>query len=317
MNVFSTDQVPARNRLAVLHDFVGRHVARRQFKPMRDSDMSIELAAFGLGDGVTIGSARYSPIVGARTKELIADGRDDYLLTMHDADHEISIEGGAPIKVRAGDMMLVNEGIRSEFRLPKVRASVVSLGHARLLGRVPHIDGRSHYHIPANAPGVALARGYADLLHGNSTHAVNAGNVVAGHLYDLVAMALHGHVRPEPIEPGIGAARLALAKREIVKRLREPDIGVTAIARSQGVTPRYLQRLFECDGRTFSEFLRDSRLDLAIEELRRDDMAGTSISAIAYDCGFSDLSHFNRCFRRRFGLTPSDVRAAALLRRSR
>jgi AraC-like DNA-binding protein len=32
------------------------------------------------------------------------------------------------------------------------------------------------------------------------------------------------------------------------------------------------------------------------------------ISDIAFDCGFNDLSYFNRCFRRRFGLTPSAAR---------
>jgi AraC-like DNA-binding protein len=32
------------------------------------------------------------------------------------------------------------------------------------------------------------------------------------------------------------------------------------------------------------------------------------ISEIAFDCGFNDLSYFNRCFRRRFGLTPSAAR---------
>ena len=32
------------------------------------------------------------------------------------------------------------------------------------------------------------------------------------------------------------------------------------------------------------------------------------ISDIALDCGFNDLSYFNRCFRRRFGLTPSSAR---------
>ena len=29
---------------------------------------------------------------------------------------------------------------------------------------------------------------------------------------------------------------------------------------------------------------------------------------IAFDCGFNDLSYFNRCFRRRFGLTPTAAR---------
>jgi AraC-like DNA-binding protein len=37
-----------------------------------------------------------------------------------------------------------------------------------------------------------------------------------------------------------------------------------------------------------------------------------TISAIAYEAGFADLSHFNRAFRRRYGETPSDVRARAL-----
>ena len=36
-----------------------------------------------------------------------------------------------------------------------------------------------------------------------------------------------------------------------------------------------------------------------------------SISAIAFEAGFGDLSYFNRTFRRRYGATPSDVRAAA------
>jgi AraC-like DNA-binding protein len=35
------------------------------------------------------------------------------------------------------------------------------------------------------------------------------------------------------------------------------------------------------------------------------------ISSIAYDCGFSDVSYFNRMFRRSYGAVPSEVRAQA------
>jgi AraC-like DNA-binding protein len=35
---------------------------------------------------------------------------------------------------------------------------------------------------------------------------------------------------------------------------------------------------------------------------------GGRISDIAFECGFNDLSYFNRCFRRRFGLTPTAAR---------
>ena len=39
-----------------------------------------------------------------------------------------------------------------------------------------------------------------------------------------------------------------------------------------------------------------------------------TISTIAYDCGFTDLSWFNQTFKRRFGQTPSDIRNDALRR---
>jgi AraC-like DNA-binding protein len=37
---------------------------------------------------------------------------------------------------------------------------------------------------------------------------------------------------------------------------------------------------------------------------------GLKVSEIAYSVGFADLSYFNRTFRLRFGMTPSDARGA-------
>jgi len=39
---------------------------------------------------------------------------------------------------------------------------------------------------------------------------------------------------------------------------------------------------------------------------------GWTIGAIAFEAGFGDLSYFNRSFRRRYGISPSEVRAEAL-----
>ena len=52
--------------------------------------------------------------------------------------------------------------------------------------------------------------------------------------------------------------------------------------------------------------LLELRLRKAAQLLARP--AGRRISDIAFDCGFNDLSYFNRCFRRRFGLTPTAAR---------
>ena len=40
-------------------------------------------------------------------------------------------------------------------------------------------------------------------------------------------------------------------------------------------------------------------------------LAQRSISSVAFEVGFGDLSYFNRAFRRCYGATPSEVRRSA------
>ncbi|WP_094194055.1 helix-turn-helix transcriptional regulator [Bradyrhizobium viridifuturi] len=64
------------------------------------------------------------------------------------------------------------------------------------------------------------------------------------------------------------------------------------------------------DGTTFSEFVLDQRLARAHGLLVDPRRTGRSISTIAFEAGFGDLSYFNRAFRRRYNATPSDIRIA-------
>lgn len=81
------------------------------------------------------------------------------------------------------------------------------------------------------------------------------------------------------------------------------------IARLLGVSPRYLRLLFEAEGRSVREYVTEQRLKRAFDLLRDPRQASRRIIDIAYDAGFSDIGTFNRTFRKRFGRTPSDVRA--------
>jgi AraC-like DNA-binding protein len=136
-------------------------------------------------------------------------------------------------------------------------------------------------------------------------------SLAVAHLYHLAAVALGTARDAGRAANGHGArtARLLAIKAEIALRLREPDLTINSIAAAHGVTPRYLQMLFEAEGSTFSEYLLAQRLDRARELLAGLRLADTTIGAIAFGLGFNDLSYFNRTFRRRFGMTPSAVRA--------
>src|SRR5262249_55418544 len=85
---------------------------------------------------------------------------------------------------------------------------------------------------------------------------------------------------------------------------------VTSVALRQRITPRCVHMLFEVEGNTFSQFVLDQRLIRAHSMLSNSSPAGLTITAIAFVAGFGDLSYFNRTFRRRFGVTPSEHRNA-------
>jgi len=108
---------------------------------------------------------------------------------------------------------------------------------------------------------------------------------------------------------GLAVARLQAAKAYIVQNSQRP-LSVSNVAAHVRVSPRHVQRLFEVDGTTFSAFLRDSRLDHADRMLRDARYDTHTVLEVALDAGFGDISYFNRCFRARFGATPTNIRAA-------
>lgn len=319
MRRVSTEDVPQPERLAFVHDFIARHWAGMHFSPMDETDLRIDLAVLDLPDAMMIAHAHYPAFVGRRARDLLSDGRDNYTFAIVSEDHDISVEGCRPFTVKSGDLMIVNEGTWFEVRHARAAAvEVVSVGRRQIAARVPRLDHEPFYHIPREAPGAALFVGYANLLRQSPPEPARAREMAASHIHDLMALMLDGFVQggSDRSDGGIRAARLELIKKDILDRSRDPSLSVNSVARRHGVTPRYVQQLFEREGTTFTEFLRDRRLALAYHRLE-EGVAEMSIAQIALESGFTDLSNFNRVFRRRYGLTPSDVRVEAMRNRIR
>lgn len=310
-----TDDVPRREQMAFVHDFVARHVGGLEFRPADRDNIRIDMEAMMLPGGLTVGRGLYAPMRGARTRSLLQDGREHYLLTIHNEDHEVAVGGGRTIKVSAGDLLLLNEAVCFEFWQGKpMSVDVLSLDQRRLASLAPRVALEASYVIPAASASLPLLSGYAEMLRRNPPASVRASEIAARHVYDLAALVLDGFVRggAERNTSSIAAARLKLVRQDILQRLSDPDLGIEAVARRQGITPRYIQRLLEAEDTTFSDFVREHRLERAFRMLQERDPASCTITTIAYDAGFSDVTTFNRAFRRRFEATPSEVRASAL-----
>ncbi|HBE03295.1 MAG: hypothetical protein A2096_03515 [Spirochaetes bacterium GWF1_41_5] len=84
------------------------------------------------------------------------------------------------------------------------------------------------------------------------------------------------------------------------------SINLNTLSQETGFSKSHICREFHAaTGRTLIEFLRERRLSLACDLLRR---TNTSVTRICYECGFNDLSYFNRSFQAAFKTSPAKYR---------
>jgi AraC family transcriptional regulator len=105
--------------------------------------------------------------------------------------------------------------------------------------------------------------------------------------------------------PPSAIARVTRSVRAIERR---PDgaLGLGSLAREVGLSPYHFLRTFErLTGITPHQYVRRARLRDAASRLAAE---REKVLDIAYDCGFGDVSNFNRAFRSEFGVSPQGFR---------
>ena len=176
-----------------------------------------------------------------------------------------------------------------------------------LNGAGPMAPGR----VAADPQVLRLLARYLEILEDTSAPGTpELEDLAAAHVQDLLALALRRACGPAEIAAGNcrRAVRLQAILAAIATGFADPEFSLVDVARKLAISPRYLQHVLHDTGRSFTERITELRLNKARALLARDHTH--KIVEIAYDCGFGDVSHFNRCFRRRFGAAPSNFRNA-------
>ena len=119
---------------------------------------------------------------------------------------------------------------------------------------------------------------------------------------------------------GAKAMRAALLHRaclNIDQRLDDPDLNVAGAAEANGMSVRYLQKLFEERGDTFAAYVRRRRLEQCRADLADPRNSSVSITSICFRWGFNDAASFSRAFSAAYGVSPRVFRAEAVARSAR
>lgn len=224
----------------------------------------------------------------------------------------VFLGSGQRVEVARGDMLYGPCGrdstleLGAEFRLLYVRVPMTLL-HPAL------VDTRSL--ACGVLPGSAgLTRVLAGMLRvvGEELEALDASDIhpIEIALSEFLITSLSSAHAALSLGDRQRAAHLQRICQSIDQQLGDTNLSLNSITDQQHVSSRYVQKLFEEAGTSFTTYVRDRRLERCRQELMSPAHRGLSVSEICFRWGFNDAAHFSRSFRARFDMTPRECRKA-------
>jgi len=309
---FSTADWPEQHRLAIWREAVGRTVIQLDTDRLSDGAFHAEATVHAL-PGLWLGSWVLANLRAAVTRDLL-DGSDDLVLGIAQSGAPIILHRSREATGDAGDAILMSTAEPRVSLYPSlVRFIHLRLPRKALTPLVSNPEDALMRPVPRDSEALRLLTFYVGELSRTQLPATRElQHVVVTHVYDLAALVIGATCDGTALAAGRGlhAVRLAAIKADIDAHLADPDLTLTAVAARRHLSPRSLQRLFADEDTSFSDFVLNARLAHAYRLLTDPRRLDRNISSLAFEAGFGDLSYFNRAFRRRYGTTPSEVRAA-------
>jgi len=310
---FSTDDLPERDREPMFREVFGRNILGVDVAESLGEDRFSADVIVKQMPGLNILWADYSSLRGGRTRAQLADGRDSFVFQWS-ASPGIGNYAGREHDLHSNDGVLISSADPGILLLQSPAPMVsFALPREALRPMLRYGEDCAGRPVLANTPAFRLLRRYVEMLRQEEAAiAPELQRVAVTHVYDLLALALGAtrEAQHAGVNRGAGAAHLSMIKKEIEENAND-KCSVESVAARHGLSPRHVQRLFEQDGTSFTEYLREQRLLCAYRMLGSPRFSRMRISDIAFEAGFNDLSWFNRQFRNRFGASPGDVRAKA------
>jgi len=299
-----------RNLIREWREQYARRVARIDFEPLGDAPFRTSFRM--IFEDLRMVREALSPGLTFRDNELVKDGDDTFSLVIAQSRGLDFAHQGRELWIGRDEATLLrlseigSAGSRYAFGYV-----TVLIPPAELAARGTCPDGTIMRRVPRQSESLQLLRAYIRTLErGRLGASAQTRETIRRHIIDLVALMCTPHgVLGETGLSAVADARLHAALEHITTRFHDPALSLAAAAKTQGISARYLQSLLEASGSSFTERVTELRLQRAFALLTEAGEGPRRISDIALAAGFSDISHFNRLFRARFGDTPSAMRA--------
>jgi AraC-like DNA-binding protein len=230
-----------------------------------------------------------------------------FLLTLQLSGQAHLEQGGRKVILKPQSMGVVDAGLPFSVTFGEVR--VAALPYSLVVRHMPRLRQMVALEVDRAHPCADIIREYVMRLS-QAQSAIDgiAGDVMSEHLCVLLGVTLSSQLGTESESLSSRQIRRTMLLGYIRRNALNPDLTASVTARAVGMSVRTVHNLMRDSGQSFSEWVLDARVTHARRLLQSAGAERRKIADIAVACGFSDLSHFNRMFKARFGCTPSEAR---------
>jgi AraC family transcriptional regulator, positive regulator of tynA and feaB len=201
---------------------------------------------------------------------------------------------------RPFNMELSEDFEQISVKIPKARLDSLLPPCVDVLAK--RVDSRS-------GVGMTVQKAFQDVAYNASSKDSISNRFAIDHALILAAYSLSRLQTSDTTPMDKYAAVRARTMDYIQLNLDDPELSPQSIAHALKLSSRYIQFAFAAEKTTLMHWILEQRLMRCKADLKKRGYGVQPfISQIAFKHGFNDLSHFNRSFKARFGVTPSHYR---------
>lgn len=296
---FSTDDVARDERLAYWESYntsvlVGLRCATYRVDGLRAEESNLDVGDLKLAD------IRGDAHLVERTPALVrAHPKDSVFASIQLEGSGFFYHADGCVPVHAGDVIIYPTLEPYLFAFGStMRQLLIDIPCDVLRGRFGTANVRRPVLANIRAAG---ARAMAELVNAASDGAPPFQQCDTASLLESVGMV-------SGINKDVAAARLLQARSFIDANISDPGLSAERVAGAVGVTLRHLNRMFAESGTSVSRLIREQRLDRAMQAIKTSSATRATVADIAAQWGFSSHAHLTAMIKRRYGVTPSEVR---------
>lgn len=279
-----------------------------QVKSLESRPLVAEMTAYR-GQNLRLAALRFSPH--STTSYRTASERDSRLLiSLHKKGTAVVSQGGRESRIESGDVFILDPARPFYIETGEIETHSIYVNAAALRALAPELEFATARAIRCDSGAAALFRAMADQVFAlvPSLTEDTADNISEA-LVHLLAPVVRASVHVSERCPN----RLAAMHRQRIMRFVKENLGDSSldgnvIAKAVNLSPRHVYQIFDTEDKPLMRWVWSERLARCLCELQQPTLKSKSIGEIAFQWGFSNVSHFSRAFKGEFGLTPRDYR---------